>query len=69
MPKLIMFIMSIPQVVEKIAGSLKVRDDVSRDEVLHSLGTHYVSSVTYGFEIVASLTFNSSSESPRYGQQ
>ena len=50
MPKLTMFIMSIPQLVETIDGSLKVRDDVSSGEFLHSLGTHYA-------EMVASLTF------------
>ena len=66
MPKLTMFIMSILQLVETIEDPLKVRDDVSSGEFLHSLGTHYVRSVTYGFEMVASLTFKSSSESSRY---
>lgn len=67
MPKLTMFIMSIPQLVETIEGSLKVRDDVSSGEFLHSLGTHYVRSV--GAEMVASLTFKSSSQSSGYAQQ
>lgn len=69
MPKLTMFIMSIPQLVETIEGSLKVRDNVSSSEFRHSLGTHYVRSVTYGAEMVASLTFKSSSKSSRYAQQ
>ena len=68
-PKLMMFSMSIPQLVETIEGSLKVRDDVSSGEFLDSLGTHYVRSITYGVEMVASLTFKSSSESSRYAQQ
>ena len=67
--KLTMFIMSITQLVETIEGSLKVRDDVNSGEFLHSLGTHYVRSVTYGVEMVASLTFKSSSQSSRYAQQ
>lgn len=64
-PKLTMFIMSIPQLVETIEGSLKA----SGGEFLYSLGTHYVRSVTYGFEMVASLTFKTSSQSSRYTQQ
>ena len=69
MSKLTMFIMSIPQLVETIEGSLKVRDDVCSGEFLHSLGTHYVRSVTYGAEMVANLTFESSSQSSGYAQQ
>ena len=68
-PKLTMLIMSIPQLVETIEGSLKVRDDVSSGEFLHALGTNYVRSVTYGVEMVASLTFKSLSQSSRYAQQ
>ena len=68
-PKLMMFSMSIPQLVETIEGSLKVRDDVSSGEFLDSLGTHYVRSITYGVEMVASLTFKSSSQSSGYAQQ
>ena len=68
-PKLTMLIMSIPQLVETIKGSLKVRDGVSSGKFLHALGTHYVRSITYGVEMVASLTFKSSSQSSRYAQQ
>ena len=64
-----MFSMSIPQLVETIEGSLKVRDDVSSGEFLDSLGTHYVRSITYGVEMVTSLTFKSSSQSSGYAQQ
>lgn len=56
----------IPQVVETIDGSVKPRDDIASGEFLDSLGTHYVRSVTYGVEMVTSLSFKSSSKSSKY---
>ncbi|PFX20179.1 putative protein PHLOEM PROTEIN 2-LIKE A3 [Stylophora pistillata] len=59
----LLVVMKCTTLVETIEGSFTVRDDVNSGEFLHSLGTHYVRSVTYGVEMVASLTFKSSAES------
>ena len=53
---------SSPQVVDTINGSVKPREDLAEGEFLDSLGSHYVKSITYGVEMVASLKFKSSSK-------
>ncbi|KAL9985830.1 hypothetical protein ACROYT_G008278 [Oculina patagonica] len=54
-------VMKCTTAVETIDGSVKPRDDVTNGESLEGVGTHYVRSVTYGVEMVASLKFKSSS--------
>ena len=53
---------SFPQVVDIIDGSVKPGEDLAEGEFLDSLGSHYVKSITYGVEMVASLKFKSSSK-------
>ena len=48
---------------------MKPREDLAEGEFLDSLGSHYVRSVTYGVEMVASLKFKSSSKSTKYVSQ
>ncbi|KAL9985832.1 hypothetical protein ACROYT_G008280 [Oculina patagonica] len=54
-------VMKCTTAIETIDGSVKPRDDVTSGEFLEGVGTHYVRSVTYGVEMVASLKFKSSS--------
>ena len=44
---------------------MKVNDDVASGQQNHSLGTHFVRGVTYGAEMVASLSIKSSSVSEK----
>ena len=44
---------------------MKVNDDVASGQLNHSLGTHFVRGVTYGAEMVASLSIKSSSVSEK----
>ena len=60
---------SSPQVVDTIGGQVKPREDLAKGAFLDSLGSHYVRSVTYGVEMVASLKFKSSSKSNKYVSQ
>ena len=60
---------SFPQVVDIIDGSVKPGEDLAEGEFLDSLGSHYVKSITYGVEMVASLKFKSSSKSAKYVSQ
>lgn len=46
-------------------GSAKVKDEVASGQQKHGLGTHYVRSVTYGAEMVASLSTKSLSSKER----
>ena len=46
-------------------GSVKVNDDVASGQLNHNLGTHFVRGVTYGAEMVASLSIKSSSVSEK----
>ena len=55
-----------PQVVDTIDGSVEPREDFVRVEFLDTVGSHYVKSITYGVEMVASLKFKSSSNSTKY---
>ncbi|XP_067026821.1 uncharacterized protein [Acropora muricata] len=50
-------------VSETIRGLPKVADEVASGEIKHGLGTHYVRSITYGGELVASLSIKNSSSS------
>ena len=51
------------KVSETIIGLPKVADEVASGEIKHGLGTHYVRSITYGGELVASLSIKNSSSS------
>ena len=64
-----MFNTSIPKVVDTIHGQAKPGEDLAKGEFLDALGSHYVRSVTYGVEMVASLKFKSSSKSTKYVSQ
>lgn len=47
-------------------GLVKVADEVASGQVKQGLGTHFVRGVTYGAELVASLSIKSSVASKTY---
>ena len=47
-------------------GLVEVAKEVAGGQVKQGLGTHYVRSVTYGAELVASLSIKTSSKSEKY---
>ena len=47
-------------------GLVEVAKEVASGQVKQGLGTHYVRSVTYGAELVASLSIKTSSKSEKY---
>lgn len=53
------------QVNETTDLSVNVKDDVANGQLKHCLGTHFVRGVTYGAEMVASLSIKSSSSSEK----
>ena len=55
----------LSQVYETMDGSVKVKDEVARGKQKAGLGTHFVRGVTYGGEMVASLSIGSSSSSEK----
>ena len=53
------------KVSETMRGLPKLADDVASGKIKHGLGTHYARSITYGGELVASLSIKNTSSSER----
>lgn len=46
-------------------GSAKVRDEVASGQQTYGIGTHFVRGITYGAEMVASLSIKESSSAEK----